>query len=177
MAQVDLSGHESKLIRELSGGLKQRLALGIALLANPPILVLDEPTSNLDLHARDDFLDLLLELKANRMTLVFSSHRLEEIATLADRILLLENGKLIADCPPNELSTQTGWNVTLRVLLEGRDLKPALDTLSQHGFVASPIGKGIRVKVTPGQKGRPLTVLAQAGIPVEDFEIEQLNGS
>ncbi len=177
LAQVDLSGHESKLIRELSGGLKQRLALGIALLANPPILVLDEPTSNLDFHARDDFLDLLLELKASGMTLVFSSHRLEEIATLADRVLLLENGKLIADCPPNELSAQTGWNVTLRVLLEGRDLIPALDTLSQHGFVASPNGKGIRVKVTPGQKGRPLSVLYQAGIQVEDFEIEQLNES
>ena len=177
LARVDLSGQESKLIRELSGGLKQRLALGIALLADPPILVLDEPTSNLDFHARDDFLDLLLELKANGMTLVFSSHRLEEIATLADRVLLLENGKLIADCPPNELSAQTGWNVTLRVLLESRDLKPALDTLTQHGFVASPNGKGIRVKVTPGQKGRPLSVLSQAGIQVEDFEIEQLNGS
>jgi nitrous oxidase accessory protein len=177
LARVDLSGHESKLIRELSGGLKQRLALGIALLADPHILVLDEPTSNLDVHARDDFLELLLELKASGMTLIFSSHRLEEIATLADRVLLLENGKLIADCPPDELSAQTGWNVTLRVLLEGRDLKPALDTLIQHGFVASPNGKGIRVKVTPGQKGRPLSVLTQAGIQVEDFEIEQLNGS
>jgi ABC-type multidrug transport system ATPase subunit len=177
LARVDLSGHESKLIHELSGGLKQRLALGIALLANPQILVLDEPTSNLDFHARDDFLDLLLELKASGMTLIFSSHRLEEIATLADRVLLLENGKLIADCPPDELSRQTGWNVTLRILLAGRDLKPALDTLTQHGFVASPNGKGIRVKVTPGQKGRPLSVLSQAGIQVEDFEIEQLNGS
>jgi nitrous oxidase accessory protein len=177
LAQVDLSGYESKLIRELSGGLKQRLALGIALLADPLILVLDEPTSNLDVHSRDDFLELLLELKASGMTLIFSSHRLEEIATLADRVLLLENGKLIADCPPDELSAQTGWNVTLRVLLEGRDLKPALDTLAQHGFVASPNGKGIRVKVTPGQKGRPLSVLTQAGIRVEDFEIEQLNGS
>jgi len=177
LTRVDLSGHESKLIRELSGGLKQRLALGIALLAEPHILVLDEPTSNLDVHARDDFLELLLELKASGMTLIFSSHRLEEIATLADRVLLLENGKLIADCPPDELSAQTGWNVTLRVLLEGRDLKPALDTLIQHGFVASPNGKGIRVKVTPGQKGRPLSVLTQAGIQVEDFEIEQQNGS
>jgi ABC-type multidrug transport system ATPase subunit len=177
LTRVDLSGHENKLIRELSGGLKQRLALGIALLADPYILVLDEPTSNLDVHARDDFLELLLELKASGMTLIFSSHRLEEIATLADRVLLLENGKLIADCPPDELSAQSGWNVTLRVLLEGRDLKPALDTLTQHGFVASPNGKGIRVKVTPGQKGRPLSVLTQAGIQVEDFEIEQLNGS
>jgi nitrous oxidase accessory protein len=177
LARVDLSGHENKLVRELSGGLKQRLALAIALLADPIILVLDEPTSNLDVHARDDFLDLLLELKKSGMTFIFSSHRLEEIAALADRVLLLENGKILADCPPDELSDQTGWNVTLRVLLENKDLEPALDTLNQNGFVASPNGKGIRVKVTPGHKGRPIRVLSEAGIEVEDFEIEQLNGS
>jgi nitrous oxidase accessory protein len=175
--RVDLSGHEKKLVRELSGGLKQRLALAIALLANPIILVLDEPTSNLDVHARDDFLDLLLELKTSGMTFIFSSHRLEEIAALADRVLLLENGKVLADCPPDELSDQTGWNVTLRVLLQSKDLDPALDTLNEHGFVASPNGKGIRVKVAPGHKGRPIRVLSEAGILVEDFEIEQLNGS
>ena len=177
LARVDLSGHGRKLVRELSGGLKQRLALAIALLANPIILVLDEPTSNLDAHARDDFLDLLMELKKGGMTFIFSSHRLEEIAALADRVLLLENGKIIADCPPDELSDQTGWNVTLRVLLQSSDLNPALETLAKNGFVASPNGKGIRIKVTPGQKGRPISVLTQAGIQVDDFEIEQLNGS
>ena len=177
LTRVDLSGHEDKLIRELSGGLKQRLALGIALLGDPLILVLDEPTSNLDVHSRDDFLDLLLELKTSGMTLVFSSHRLEEIASLADRVILLENGQLIADCPPDQLGEQTGWNVTLRIFLAKPEMQPALDTLNQHGFIASPNGKGIRVKVTPGAKGRPLNVLSQAGIPVSDFEIEQLNGS
>ena len=177
LTRVDLSGHEDKIIRELSGGLKQRLALGIALLGDPQILVLDEPTSNLDVHARDDFLDLLLELKTSGLTLVFSSHRLEEIASLADRVILLENGQLIADCPPDQLGEQTGWNVTLRIFLAKPEMQPALDTLNQHGFIASPNGKGIRVKVTPGAKGRPLNVLSQAGIPVSDFEIEQLNGS
>lgn len=177
MSRVDLIGHDTKLIRELSGGLKQRLALGIALLGDPKILVLDEPTSNLDVHARDDFLDLLLELKRGGMTLVFSSHRLEEIAALADRIILLENGQLIGDCPPDQLGEQTGWNVTLRILLEKGQLQPALETLNQHGFITSPNGKGIRVKVTPGQKGLPLSVLSQAGIQVTDFEVEQLNGS
>jgi ABC-type multidrug transport system ATPase subunit len=128
-------------------------------------------------HARDDFLDLLLELKRGGMTLVFSSHRLEEIAALADRIILLENGQLIGDCPPDQLGEQTGWNVTLRILLEKGQLQPALETLNQHGFITSPNGKGIRVKVTPGQKGLPLSVLSQAGIQVTDFEVEQLNGS
>ncbi|HUV26608.1 MAG TPA: ATP-binding cassette domain-containing protein, partial [Anaerolineales bacterium] len=177
LSHVDLLGHDTKLIRELSGGLKQRLALGIALLGAPQILVLDEPTSNLDVHARDDFLDLLLELKTSGMTLVFSSHRLEEIAALADRVILLENGKLIADCPPDQLGEQTGWNVTLRILLEKRELQPAIDTLIQHGYRASPNGNGIRVMVTPWEKGRPLNLLSQAGIQVVDFEVEQLNGS
>ena len=96
---------------------------------------------------------------------------------LKEMTISIEDGELIADCPPEDLSAQTGWNVTLKILLEDEDLNPALETLDEHGFNASPNGKGIRVKVTPGQKGRPISVLTQAGIQVEDFEIEQLNGS
>jgi nitrous oxidase accessory protein len=177
LERVGLTDHNGKKVRELSGGLKQRLALAIALLGDPPILILDEPTSNLDARARDYFLDLLLELKGEGMTMCFSSHRLEEIATLADRVLLLDNGKLVADCPPHELSDQSGWNVTLRLKLDPMDMEQAMATLSQHGFSAHSNGKGIRVKVTPGHKGQPIELLITAGIQVEDFEIEQLNGS
>jgi len=172
LEKVGLASHQQKLVGELSGGLKQRLALAIALLGDPPILFLDEPTSNLDAKGRVDFLSLLLSLKAQGKTLVFSSHRLEEITVLADRVLLLENGKLVADVPPLELANQDGWNVALYLHIAESEVSPAVHTLVQKGYFVSPNGKGLRVKVTPGKKGGPIGVLADAGISVVDFEIE-----
>ena len=99
LKEVGLSEHVDKRVGALSGGMKQRLALGLALLADPPILVLDEPTSNLDAAARDQFLHLLQAVKAGGKTVIFSSHRLEEIEALADQVLVMERGKLNQICP------------------------------------------------------------------------------
>jgi nitrous oxidase accessory protein len=176
LEKLELSSHQEKKIQELSGGMKQRLALAIAVLGDPPILILDEPTSNLDSSSRESFLNLLAEFKGTGKTLIFSSHRLEEIASLADRVLLLDKGKLVADCAPLELSDQAGWNVNLRLFTKRSDFQAAMNALSHHGYHVSPNGKGIKVKVTPGQKGRPIGVLNQAGIQVEDFDIELQNG-
>jgi len=98
LERLRLTEHVQKRVGELSGGLKQRLALAVALLSDPPILVLDEPTASLDIRSREEFLTLLRELKRAGKTLVFSSHHLEEITALADRVLLLEGGRLAAVC-------------------------------------------------------------------------------
>jgi len=95
--ELGLLTHAKKLVRELSGGMKQKLALSLALIDNPPILVLDEPTSNLDSTARKSLLDLLADLKTLGKTILFISHRPEEVADLADRVLTLENGRVISD--------------------------------------------------------------------------------
>ncbi len=89
--------HSRKRIRELSGGMKQRLALSVALLNDPPVMVLDEPTSNLDSAGRRSLLSLLLGLKQSGKTLLFISHRPEEVRGLADRVLTLEHGKVLTD--------------------------------------------------------------------------------
>jgi nitrous oxidase accessory protein len=172
LERLDLAEHAHKPVRDLSGGMKQRLALAVALLADPPLLVLDEPTTNLDARAREDFLALLAELKAAGKTLIFASHRLEEVMGLADRILVLERGKLVAAGTPEELSARLGWQATLRLHVPADRIEPALTTLADHGFRASRNGKDVRVQVAPGEKGRPIGVLIQAGIPVHDFEVE-----
>ena len=103
LEQVRLVPHIKKRIGELSGGLKQRLALAVALLSDPPILVLDEPTASLDIRSREEFLFLLRSLKKSGKTMIFSSHHLEEVTALADRVLLLEGGRLVVDSPPDQL--------------------------------------------------------------------------
>lgn len=172
LAQLDLLPHLEKRVQNLSGGLKQRLALALALLSDPPILLLDEPTANLDIRAREDFILLLHRLKEQGKTMVFSSHRLEEITALADRVLLLEAGQLVVDAPPHQLEQQLGWETTLHLYLPQQTIEPALDTLHAYGLPVSRNGRGVRVQVKPGQKGEALHVLYEAGIQVDDFSVE-----
>ena len=172
LTRLDLQAHLSKQVGELSGGLKQRLALTLALLAAPPILMLDEPTANLDIRAREDFLLLLLELKQSGKTLIFTSHRLEEITTLADRVLLLEAGQLVVDAPPHKLEKQLGLHSTLHLYMADREIDPALETLTAHGIPVSHNGRGLRVQVSPGEKGKVMRMLHEAGITIDDFTVE-----
>lgn len=102
--RAGLGDHRAKRIRALSGGMKQRLALAIALLADPPVLLLDEPTSNLDAAGRADVLTRLQRLHHAGKTLLFTSHRSEEMERLADRVLTLENGAIIGERRPRRRS-------------------------------------------------------------------------
>jgi ABC-type multidrug transport system ATPase subunit len=96
LEQVGLSAQTQKSVGALSGGMKQRLALALALLADPPVLLLDEPTSNLDAATRDEFIDLLVTLRQAGKTLLFTSHHAEEVERLADQVLILKDGRIAA---------------------------------------------------------------------------------
>lgn len=172
LEQVQLTPHVNKRVGELSGGLKQRLALAVALLSDPPILVLDEPTASLDIRAREEFLLLLRSLKHKGKTMIFSSHHLDEVTALADRVLLLEGGRLVVDAPPDQLERRLGWETTLHLYLPEAGIDPALATLEGLGMPVSRNGRGVRVHVAPGAKGKVLRVLQEAGIEVDDFSVE-----
>ncbi len=172
LEQVRLTPHIKKRVGELSGGLKQRLALAAALLSDPPILVLDEPTASLDIRSREEFLLLLRSLKHKGKTMIFSSHHLDEVTALADRVLLLEGGRLVVDAPPDQLERRLGWETTLHLYLPEAGIDPAMATLQGLGMPVSRNGRGVRVHVAPGAKGKVLRVLQDAGIEVDDFSVE-----
>lgn len=168
---VGLTGHRSKLVAQLSGGMKQRLALAIALLSDPPVLLLDEPTSNLDAGGREAFLHLLLAQKAAGKTILFSSHRLEELEALADRVIVLQAGRLLFECGPHEVAPRLGLTTRLKLHLPYEQHARALALLEADGYAAAPNGRGIWVVVAPTAKVAPIRTLEQAGIPVADFEV------
>lgn len=173
LKRLGLDSYLEKQVGDLSGGMKQRLALAIALLADPPVLILDEPTANLDVKAREEFLSLLAELKTAGKTLIFSSHRPDEVTALADRVLVLENGRLVADCPPAQVSRYLGEWAMLKLHLAGEQyIGPAVETLNGHGFQVQRNGTGVWVKVVPLEKARPISLLIEAGIPVDDFQLD-----
>ena len=170
LVQVELTEHVPKKIRALSGGMKQRLALAIALMANPPVLLLDEPTSNLDAAGRDQFLHLLSQLKGEGKTILFTSHRLEEIKTLSTRVLVLEHGRLMLTSSASELAEHLGLQARLRLFVSSREREQALEVLTASGLRASANGRGLLVDVSPTHKALPIRLLEQAEITVEDFE-------
>lgn len=170
--RLSLAPHLTKQVRQLSGGLRQRLALAIALLGDPPILLLDEPTANLDAAARQDFLALLEDLKSEGKALVFASHRPGEVLRLADRVLLLEQGKLISESEPEELMTRIGALPKMRIEVGLSNVESAATALTHGGFEITPNRTGIYVTVAPGAKAEPIKTLVDAGIPVADFDLE-----
>jgi lipooligosaccharide transport system ATP-binding protein len=100
---MELNGREKMPIQELSGGMRRRLMIARALLNDPQLLLLDEPTTGLDPQVRHAIWAALRKLKASGITIVLTTHYMEEAAQLADRIGILHKGRLIAEDSPQEL--------------------------------------------------------------------------
>jgi ABC-type multidrug transport system ATPase subunit len=180
LARVGLTGHGRKRIRELSGGMKQRLALAIAMLGDPPILILDEVTASLDACGREEFVSLLARLSSGEgadsgRTMLFASHRVEEVTTLARRVVMLEKGRIVSEVPAAaflaHLSDAQGAGATLHLHIKPAARSSAITLLRTHGFDPRLNGVGLLVPVPIAQKAAPFRVLADAHISIDDFEI------
>jgi ABC-type multidrug transport system ATPase subunit len=171
---VGLKEHALKPTSALSGGMRQRLSFAIALLSNPPIIILDEPTSNLDAHARADFLKLIKELKENGKTVLFSSHRLDEVDFLADRVLVMKSGKLILESAPQKLGEALGLKIRICIKIPSPSLKSALEILDKQGLKKIGLNSNkVFIEVTPKDRILPLRTLLLSGIPIEDFSVQE----
>jgi lipooligosaccharide transport system ATP-binding protein len=103
LALVNLQDKANAQVDDLSGGMKRRLVLARALLNQPQIIFLDEPTTGLDPDARQDFWRLVLHLKNNGCGILLTTHYMDEAQRLCDRLLLLQQGKVIDEGTPNDL--------------------------------------------------------------------------
>ena len=119
LRRVDLEDKAKALVRTLSGGQKQRLALAMAMLHDPDLYILDEPTSGLDPIARRQIHDILKGLKRDGKTVLISSHYLDEIEALADRVVILSAGEIVADGTPLELLGRAAGESTIWLAVTG----------------------------------------------------------
>lgn len=171
LGRVQLDGQEHKRMRELSGGMKQRLALAIAMIGNPPVLVLDEVTASLDAAGRGDLVSLLAKVSRElRCSVLFASHRVEEIEALATRVVMLEKGKIVRDLPTVEFVQQVNSHL-LHLTIDLPSCQRAIELLRQSGFGARMNGRGIIVPVSVGQRMTPIQLLADYRIAVRDFDL------
>ena len=129
---VHLQRQRTMRVSELSGGMQQRLALAAALLSDPPLLLLDEPTANLDLASRREFQALLRDLRSQGRAVLLSTHLVEGLSELADRVLLLDGGRVIMDAPMEEL-LRLGRDQRLAVNVNGTDPAQLMEALAGIG--------------------------------------------
>ena len=95
LKRVDLQEQTDLAVGHLSGGMKQRLALAAALLSDPPLLLLDEPTANLDATSREQLNELVAQLRSEGRTIIISTHFVDNLGDLADNVLVLRGGRLV----------------------------------------------------------------------------------
>jgi ABC-2 type transport system ATP-binding protein len=133
LQQFSIADAADRPVRSYSGGMRRRLDLAVSLIASPPVLFLDEPTTGLDPRSRSDLWEVLRGLVANGTTLLLTTQYLEEADQLADRIVVVDHGRIIAEGSPLQLKQQAG-NASLVVTVSHHgDLVAARELLARTG--------------------------------------------
>lgn len=125
LALVGLSDRAKDKPSTFSGGMKRRLNIAAALLHDPQLLILDEPTVGVDPQSRNAIFDTLEALKAQGRSLIYTSHYMEEVERLADHIVIIDHGKVLANAAPAELYRRLPAQAALQVELANSDILPA----------------------------------------------------
>lgn len=172
LAEWQLEAASRQPVRALSGGMKQRLALALALLADPPVFLLDEPSSSLDVRARRDLILLLERLSGEGRTLVLSSHRTSDLWRLADRVIALRAGRLVLDAAPEDASRELPDSAVIWITVPTSRTREAAELLARQGMMVEHNGAQLWVMGTAGRRIEPIVRLQEAGIPVLDFDVE-----
>lgn len=150
---ADLKGRENLLTSSLPGGIKQRLALGTAVIHKPEIVFLDEPTSGVDPIARRNFWELINSLSEDGTTVVVTTHHLEE-AEYCNNIILIDSGKLIAEGNPKELKTRYLKNKILEIICD--QVIEGIEILAKEPFTEdlNIFGNSIHITVNSKYEGQ-----------------------
>lgn len=167
LAAVHLADKRDAYARTLSGGMKRRLLIAKAMVHSPPILVLDEPTAGVDVELRRQLWELVDELNAEGVTVVLTTHYLEEAEQLCDRIAIINHGELIANKPTRELvdmAREKIVSVTVDKDLGG----PIMEDAFLKAEVVEPRRLDITYDRDKASAGQVLALVQGHGYAIED---------
>lgn len=167
-----LNGAGARAVGTYSGGMTQRLALAVALLPDAPVLLLDEPTAALDPDGLCAFYDLIEARRAHGQTVLFSSHQMGDVERLADRFVVLIEGRLAASFTASELAARLAETGVMKVTLD----RPRPELASAVRAIAAGAecdGVYLRVPAAPAARAAVLDVIRAAGAEIRGLTAEE----
>lgn len=174
LTAVGLDDKKDAYVRQLSGGMKRRLMVAKALVHNPPVLILDEPTAGVDVELRRSLWAYVRELHANGTTIILTTHYLEEAEELCDEIAIISHGEVLAQEPTPQLLSRLDQR--LLKITPREPLSAIPESLSQLNAELSDDGVlNITFHSSETGIGRLLERVREAGISVADLATEQPN--
>jgi len=175
---TDLGGKRDAMVESLSRGMQQRLGLARALVHDPKVLILDEPSSGLDPRARIEMRALLKELKKMGKTILISSHILSELQELCNKVGIIEKGTLLFSGDTVEVRRQIRKGTSIDVRVSG-DNEPARAALEAHPLVKSAVAENGCIRVSLSEDAKDHTFIArfliERGFAIELLRQEEPN--
>jgi len=156
LERFELTDAADRPVRTYSGGMRRRIDLAAALVNRPPVLFLDEPTTGLDPHSRNEVWAMIGDLVADGTTVVLTTQYLEEADRLAERVAVIDGGRVIANDTPAALKTRLGSTVIEIGLADAATASRAHAVLAEAGGKASPELDGTIVRLTSHDGARQL---------------------
>jgi len=176
LERFDLVDAASRPVKTYSGGMRRRLDIALTLIVPLPVLFLDEPTTGLDLRSRLAVWDLVHEVVASGTTLLLTTQYLEEADQLADRIVVIDGGRVIAEGTADELKAQVGGAQLELTVTRSSDLDMALQTLQPYGTAQVDAERRLlTIPVTTGSGLLPGVVreLDTVGVRLDDLRLRR----
>jgi ABC-2 type transport system ATP-binding protein len=173
--EFDLVDAADRTVKTYSGGMRRRLDLAVSLIATPPVIFLDEPTTGLDPRSRLAMWDIIRNLLANGTTILLTTQQLEEADQLADRIVVIDGGKVIAEGTPTALKSKVGHDRLELTFLDDATFERALVALGQDVTDSNPkdLTATVGLEETNADVKRALDKLAQAGIAAQALAVHK----
>ena len=172
LTELGLDDAGDRLVKDYSGGMRRRLDLAASLVASPPVLFLDEPTTGLDPESRNELWDLLRQLVGGGTTLILTTQYLEEADQLADEVVLLDHGEIVATGSPGRLKAQHGGERVVVTVDAEDDLAAAAGALERVAAGAAEIDReGLFVTAPASESTRLIEVvhaLEEGGVDAHD---------
>jgi|TARA_B100001750_G_C15516952_1_gene608023 ABC-type multidrug transport system ATPase subunit len=174
---VGLEAWARQPVGALSGGMKQRLMLAVALLSDPPVLLLDEPTANLDVRRQLEFRNLIKLLVDEGKTVVLTTHLLGDVDHVAEQIMLLNKGKLVTKSTVKDLFKQLDLSSQMYIeLVDSSKEQDAIVALEKSGANDISVeGSWLEMGIDPSRKLDVLNNLRASDCEIRDFKIEEPN--
>jgi ABC-2 type transport system ATP-binding protein len=169
---VGLHGRDGEPVKGFSLGMKQRLGIAAAMLADPQLLILDEPTNGLDPAGIVEVRSLLRELGSSGRTVLVSSHQLGELEAVCDRLVVIRFGDLLFSGPTSELLARGRSSVIARPEI-GSDLPLLAERLAAGGWRVEVSPEGVRVDADPGEGAQINRSAVAAGVTLAALIPEQ----